>query len=248
MLQGLDVVQSVTLLSMQQFHGDPFEVCSGLFKVDKTGIRALGLGESRQAAMCHLLEHGYVVLDDFMDPGVTVQVAKLVQTSLADYPHFKDDGIIWTHPSPRNARGDLTTWLAEGKRPGLDEIFSKQILPAFRNFQDELGRVVAMRGGSEQQLAWYPGDGSGYKRHTDAMPDADGGSDQRKVTAILYCNQSWEPSHGGILKLWKHDRDGGGIFEVEPVAGRLLVFMSGCMLHEVAPSHKDRYAITNWFN
>lgn len=280
MLLDLAEVQSATLLSMQQFHGDPFDICSGLFRLDRSGLGGLELSAGRVDTFSHLMEHGYAVLDDFVDRKATDGVVTLVRESLGSYPEFKEDGIVWKHPSPRNARGDLTTWLAAGTRPAIDPIFEEVIMPSFKALQTDLAKVLRMRGSSEQQLAWYPGDGAGYKRHTDAMPDDDGESEQRKVTAILYCNAAWEPEHGGVLKLWLSDKDGGetcvnlnpklsvlcsvsvlaigldltniliaagGVVEVEPVAGRVLLFLSGCMLHEVAPSHRDRYAITNWF-
>jgi len=247
MLTELAEVQSAQLLSMQQFHGDPFDICSRLFRVDEAGMSGLGLSEGRVEAMSRLMRSGYAVIDNFVDGEATDGIVSLVRESLQVYPELQQDGIQWKHPSPRNARGDLTTWLAEGKRPAIDPVLQDTVMPSFRSLQEDLGKVLRMSGSSEQQLAWYPGDGAGYKRHTDAMPDDDGENDQRKVTAILYCNAEWEPEHGGVLRLWLSDKEGGGVVEVEPVAGRVLLFLSGCMRHEVAPSHRDRYAITNWF-
>lgn len=107
--------------------------------------------------------------------------------------------------------------------------------------------VFHLQGLAEQQLAWYPGDGAGYARHTDAMPDDRVDSDQRKLTVILYCNRDWIPANGGALRLWLPECEGGRTVDVEPISGRLLIFLSGCMMHEVLPSYRNRCAITSWY-
>jgi len=72
---------------------------------------------------------------------------------------------------------------------------------------------------------------------------------ERLFTILLYLNPDWEPSHGGCLRVYyaaplpaaeeqHHD--------VAPQAGRLLVFRSGDVEHEVLAAHADRWAITMW--
>merc|ERR1712107_291133 len=131
---------------------------------------------------------GYVVLDDFLETRVTNQVAKLVEESLDTYPNFKNDGIEWRLPMPRNARSDVATWLVPSRRPASDAILSEHILPAFQRLLADLHVIFSLQGLVEQQLAWYPGDGAGYSRHTDAVPDDRVDSEHRKLTVILYCN------------------------------------------------------------
>jgi hypothetical protein len=43
------------------------------------------------------------------------------------------------------------------------------------------------------------------------------------------------------------DLEPEGYIDVEPIAGRCLVFLSGAMDHEVRPSFADRVAVTSWF-
>ena len=62
----------------------------------------------------------------------------------------------------------------------------------------------------------------------------------------MYCNPRWEEAHAGKLRLTLADHDGGGSVDVEPRGGRLLCFMAGAMVHEVLPTHADRYAVTAW--
>ena len=72
------------------------------------------------------------------------------------------------------------------------------------------------------------------------------------VALFLDCEASgvndWRPSHGGCLRL--HGTAGDDV-DVEPVAGRLVVFSSQRVTHEVLPvldgaDHAARFALTLW--
>eukprot|EP00927_Polykrikos_kofoidii_P021065 TRINITY_DN2007_c0_g1_i1.p1 TRINITY_DN2007_c0_g1~~TRINITY_DN2007_c0_g1_i1.p1 ORF type:complete len:785 (+),score=102.36 TRINITY_DN2007_c0_g1_i1:65-2356(+) len=49
-------------------------------------------------------------------------------------------------------------------------------------------------------VARYPGGGMGYRRHRDSLPEH--GLGRRRITAIYYLNDKWEPSHGGQLRAY----------------------------------------------
>lgn len=96
-----------------------------------------------------------------------------------------------------------------------------------------------------------------YERHRDGFPsaglqDEDEGEGPmwRRVTAILYCNSpAWSEVDGGALRLYSPaPTDGGGSVDVLPVAGKLVVFMSGAVEHEVLPVYSPRVALTAWFS
>ncbi len=38
-------------------------------------------------------------------------------------------------------------------------------------------------------------------KHRDAFPD-EGSDEQRRVTAVVFCNADWEREHGGVFRLW----------------------------------------------
>jgi SM-20-related protein len=88
------------------------------------------------------------------------------------------------------------------------------------------------------QLARY-GAGDTYARHRDAFR----GRNERRVTAIVYLNPAWEPEHGGQLRL----HIGGEPHDLEPRGGRLVVFLSEAIEHEVLPAQAIRYAATAWY-
>jgi len=149
----------------------------------------------------------------------------------------------WFRPAPRMARDDIVAQLslsdATSQRPPLGAVVS-----ALRDVLEDLHRLVRLRGETEVQLAWYPRGSRGYSRHFDAEAD-DGSRRQRRVTAIIYCNDRWRPGDGGELQLWPCGL-GCGTVTVEPTAGKLLLFLSGCTPHVVRPTHAGRAAVTMW--
>eukprot|EP00435_Cladocopium_sp_Y103_P075991 s59_g72.t1 len=109
--------------------------------------------------------------------------------------------------------------------------------------EDELGLRLAVP--QSAMAACYPPRAS-YKMHLDSY-FLHGCKDDipRKVTVLLYCNHGWEPRQGGELRAWEPFDQGRGVSQrIEPLAGRLVVFMSEEIWHEVLESHGDRYALT----
>jgi len=98
--------------------------------------------------------------------------------------------------------------------------------------------IIHIKGNKECQLAVYPGTGSAhYERHRDAFPVDDHQDDeQRRLTTILYLNSdTWDVEDGGHLRIHA------------PILGRCVTFLSGAIDHEVLPCHKDRVALTIWW-
>jgi len=134
-----------------------------------------------------------------------------------------------------SVRGDFTCWLRE------------PLFPAERLLLDELERLrlelnrEAFLGLFEIELhyAWYP-PGAGYARHTDQPL----GTTQRRVSLVLYLNQDWDGEAGGALRLFDAD---GQFHDIEPIAGRLVCFLTPGREHAVMPARRDRWSISGWF-
>jgi SM-20-related protein len=63
----------------------------------------------------------------------------------------------------------------------------------------------------------------------------------------LYLNEKWEDSDGGALRMYFPQEDGAELVkDVLPIGGRLVVFLSGEIPHEVLPTQKERISITGW--
>ena len=99
------------------------------------------------------------------------------------------------------------------------------------------------------QLGYYPGGGGArYRPHLDRW--ASEVSNRRELTFLVYVNVGWDAQKvGGHLRLHPDPNNPGeGCVDIEPVAGRLVIFESGKQMHEVCESAlgADRLALTLW--
>jgi len=247
---ALEPVESCHLVSSREYVGDPFQVCSRMF-IAPPGPSD-GQADSLKPVTCSaedlrkLMRSGYVVIDNFMDKQVASQVYDTTKASLVNLPEFLDDGIDWILKEPREVRGDVSLTMELDRRPATDKAFVEQVVPHFRKFQEDLRLLVPLKDRFELQLGWYPGNGAGYEAHYDDVPPDDEQTNVRRVTSIVYCNSNWKPEHGGEIRIWTQDHEGCKIIDVEPLAGRILVFLSGCVRHEVRPCYAGRCALTCW--
>ena len=130
-------------------------------------------------------------------------------------------------------RGDSSQWLKQ-----TDADFSA-MWALFEALRCELNRdawLGLVR--FDVQLAHYAGNGEAYGRHRDAFD----GAESRRITAILYLNPEWNLDHGGQLRLHT-----SRAIDVDPVLGRLVVFRSARVEHEVLASLAPRLAVTAWY-
>jgi hypothetical protein len=100
-----------------------------------------------------------------------------------------------------------------------------------------------------------------YRRHFDHTGDEDGPF-IRKVSLLLYLNDDgWDSStDGGILRAYvrptmKSKRDGScddvngdsQTIDIVPEGGKLVLFDSSAVEHEVFTTKKERWAVVGWF-
>lgn len=183
-----------------------------------------------------LAEQGFVILDDFISPD---EVKLLTQELLQrlDQGLFKRAGIGTDadYQVDKTVRGDQICWLNE-----------QQPAPALQPFIASIERLIFILNrycylglrDFESHFAVYPA-GTFYERHLDQFYH----NDNREISVILYLNEDWTEEDGGHLKLFMPNGDEK---EVDPIAGRLVIFRSGDLEHEVCLTHKQRYSITGW--
>ena len=107
------------------------------------------------------------------------------------------------------------------------------------------------------QLAMYPAsNGSRYAPHLDRWEHEE--HNRREITCLLYLNHGWDAERcGGCLRLHPADRTaspaatagGAAPVDVEPTAGRMVLFDAGKQMHEVLPCRGEgveRLALTLW--
>lgn len=91
----------------------------------------------------------------------------------------------------------------------------------------------------ESHFACYA-PGASYQKHLDRFRD----DDSRTISVVIYLNPDWLPEEGGALRL-HFDRKLNQ--DISPIDGRLVLFMSADMLHEVLPSTRNRLSLAGWF-
>jgi len=94
----------------------------------------------------------------------------------------------------------------------------------------------------EFHYALYP-KGTFYKRHIDTFQN----DDRRKLSIVCYLNdENWQAENGGELVLYLSNE---GIIEekvIYPFPGRVVIFESQVIEHEVKPVNTKRLSITGW--
>lgn len=197
-----------------------------------------GLWQLSDDEVLQLGEVGFFVRDDFVEAQL-VRRARADIEQMAAAEQLRPAGVSRgdSFRLEQKTRGDLITWLDPREAtPSLAQVHAH-----FEALRDELNQAAYLGlDYFEVQIAQYPGGGAGYDRHVDAFP----GSVNRRVTAILYLNEGWTPEQGGVLRAWL---PGEELREVEPVAGRLVCFMSDQIPHQVLPTYSSRCAITAWY-
>jgi hypothetical protein len=219
---------------------------------------------------------GYVVLDDVLD-APTCAAARRAAQALDAAGHLRP--IAQQATQGRRDRS-ASVALSEPRAAAVSAGFGAASLPAVAAAGDArclaaaaallmavphalmARRSAALAPPQSLQLALYDGDGSYYARHVDnpgagAPGAADGPpglrTGDRALTAIVYLNPSWQPEHGGELRLWPPEASINGApssaeehLDIEPRAGRLLLFDSVRVEHEVRPSRAERWALSAW--
>lgn len=187
-----------------------------------------------------IYSNSYVVVDNFVDEAFRKALLK-EQTDLLIQGQFTKAAVGKGDQKQVRAeiRSDEVLWMDSATLSPLQAIFWEKI--------DELKQVLNRRcflglKSFEGHFARYPL-GSFYKRHLDqfhAVP-------HRIVTIILYLNESWTEADGGQLRMYFPQEDGSErVEDVLPLGGRLVVFLSEEIPHEVLLTQKERISITGW--
>lgn len=86
-------------------------------------------------------------------------------------------------------------------------------------------------------------EGDFYRRHVDSFQ----GRASRVVSLVLYLNEGWEEADGGALQVFNRENQNEVCGTVLPEEGRMALFMSEEIPHEVLPANRTRYSIACWF-
>ena len=136
-------------------------------------------------------------------------------------------------------RGDFILWIDE-KNPGpAEKLFFNKV----NSLVEYLNRTCFMGIlNKEFHYALYP-EGTYYKRHLDTFQN-DG---RRKLSMVCYLNdEDWKPENGGELTIYTEENGNEEELNIYPFPGRVVIFESQVLEHEVRPVNTERLSITGW--
>ncbi len=155
--------------------------------------------------------------------------------------HFREARIGRQHSESLRIeiRGDSICWITPDNAAAVADDF----LAWADTLRLDLNRqFYAGLNSAEFHFARYS-EGRGYKKHLDQHLQ----NTQRRISLVLYLNSRWSDSDGGQLCLYSPDDDTVEIKRILPQPGRLVLFRSDLIPHEVLPCSQPRWSLTGWF-
>lgn len=155
--------------------------------------------------------------------------------------HFREARIGRQHSESLRIeiRGDSICWIT----PDNAGTEAENFLAWADTLRQDLNReFYAGLNSAEFHFARYS-EGRGYKKHLDQHLQ----NTQRRISLVLYLNHEWGQADGGELCLYSPDDDTVEIKRILPQPGRLVVFRSDLIPHEVLPCAQPRWSLTGWF-
>lgn len=183
--------------------------------------------------------NSYAIIDNFLSDEEALDCLDVLQENKEE-GNFKKAGIgtLGMHQIDKTIRGDEIKWLDNLNLSPASQVYMDQVGAMMRYFNRTL--FLSLKD-FECHFAHYPS-GTFYKRHLDLLKL----SDHRKLSFVFYLNPNWKEGDGGELLLYLQENGEEKTVTVNPILGRLVVFRSEILEHEVALAHKSRHSITGW--
>lgn len=193
--------------------------------------RAIGMEQLSD----QLFEKGFGVWDNFIPSSLVSDLNKLAQ-QLYQNNCFKKAGVgaSYMNTIDKSVRGDHIYWIDQhSDQPAIQDFVLQ--LNDLLNYLNH--RCYAGVRDFEMHFAIYPV-GTHYQKHIDQLQI----NGQRMFSVICYLNEDWVPTDGGCLRLYLENES----LTIEPVGGRLVIFKSDQIPHEVLTTNSERVALTGW--
>ncbi|KAG2500693.1 hypothetical protein HYH03_001459 [Edaphochlamys debaryana] len=206
--------------------------------------------------------YGYAVLDNFISEAAVLDARKELAVM---EPHYSP-GLIWVGKeseagaqiSVSNVRGDVVLWLddqalgatafvKDGVKRPCCFLQNQQLLAdvdelVFEGLRPRLPYLAGLHRRSDAHMAIYPGKGARFARHIDNTT-----GDGRRLTVVTYLNPGWREDQGGALRVFPVRPGTAPSVDVLPLSGRVALFLSAEVGHEVMPAFAVRHAVTLWY-
>ncbi|MDX1277325.1 2OG-Fe(II) oxygenase [Oceanihabitans sediminis] len=187
-----------------------------------------------------ILEQKYSIIEDFFtDEEVVILRDSLIEKQAEDAFKKAAIGNRINEVIVKSIRGDVILWIDEKNTNDAEKIFFNKV----NNLVDYLNKTCFL--GilyKEFHYALYP-EGTFYKRHIDTFQN----DDRRKLSIVCYLNEDgWLPENGGELVLYLDENGKETEKVIYPFPGRMVIFESQIIEHEVKPVKTERLSITGW--
>lgn len=187
-----------------------------------------------------IANHHYSIIEDFFTPR---EVLLLRQSLLEKHEEDKfKKAAIGNRTNEviiKSVRGDVILWIDEAKANQAEALFFDKINDLIRYLNRTCFLGISQK---EFHYALYP-TGTYYKRHIDAFQN----DDRRKLSMVCYLNnEDWQVENGGELVLYLNKEVQEDEKVIYPFPGRVVIFGSQSIEHEVKPVNKNRLSITGW--
>jgi SM-20-related protein len=183
-------------------------------------------------------QSGYAIIDNFIDADLVKSLAQHAQ-SLKQMGAMKKATTGLNRNLHQEFRGDFIYWIEPVDASPEEQSY----LALMDELKDAVNQVFFLGLFElESHFAIYPA-GAGYQKHLDQFL----GTEDRKITCILYLNEDWQETDGGQLRMYLSPTETKEFIDISPQGGRLVVFVSSDFLHEVLSAKRERISITGWF-
>lgn len=187
-----------------------------------------------------LSEHGWMTLDVAGVLGRSLLASLASEVALLDRADAMKRAGIGRGTDltrDRSVRRDRIAWLQGITAP------QAALFDFFESIQAGLNRrlFLGLRRYEAHYATYQPGDF--YKKHLDSFQ----GRASRVISLVLYLNQNWHSEEGGELQVFNRENDNEVCAQVVPEAGRIAVFLSEEIPHEVLPAYRTRHSVACWF-
>lgn len=183
-----------------------------------------------------LSDSGYAIFDGFLKPNEVEALRQIIEDDV-DQNRMKKAGIGTLNQFQviKEIRGDYIRWID----PETAAPATRAVLDRLAELQQFLNRALYLGiRDLEIHFAKYPV-GTHYDRHLDQFQV----TSHRVLSVVMYLSEGWEPGDGGELMMYLPSGDQ----KIEPIPGRLVMFLSDSIEHEVLVTHRPRYSMTGWF-
>ncbi|MAK48893.1 MULTISPECIES: 2OG-Fe(II) oxygenase [unclassified Marinobacter] len=212
-------------------------------------VQLMGLAPDQRQALSEewldelasgLSEHGWMSLDVRSRIGDNLLAALKQEVQILDRTDaMKKAGIGRGNDlvRDRSVRRDKIAWLQGITAP------QAALFEFFERIRQGLNQrlFLGLKRFETHYATYHSGDF--YKQHLDSFK----GRASRVVSLVLYLNEEWQAADGGALQVFNRDNDHEVCGTVLPEAGRMALFMSEEIPHEVLPANRTRYSLACWF-